>query len=316
MAEEKKDNKHGGDDHGDGHGKKKHKSHAHHGGGHKGHHEEGAPEWLISFADNVTLMMGFFVIMLAMNMNPPSAGGPSGGEETGGATGAPHPGFLDAAIAIRDAFNNPVDLNSNDPNDQLLVQRIKKRQEDSGHGRRTGVQGNQDQVQMIRPSDYYTDGGVIPFNQGSTSLTEATRRAAKVIAGNLKGRNFIIEVRGHSSAIEAMRDAKRGYEVSYTRAMTVAAELNAHGIDWNLMRVVGAGDFDRVTAIAYDAAAHATNQRVEILVTRELRPEDPYMQQIDLGGEGGTGAAGQPIAPVRPATLDQSASGADDPGEH
>lgn len=312
MADDKKDNKHGAggaDDHGDGHGKKKHKSHGHH-GGHKGHHEEGAPEWLISFADNVTLMMGFFVIMLAMNMNPPTKGGATGGEETGGATGAPHPGFLDAAIAIRDAFNNPVDLNSNDPNDQLLIQRIKKRQEDSGHGRRTGVQGNQDQVQMIRPSDYYTDGGVIPFNSGSTSLNEATRRAIKTIAGNLKGRNFIIEVRGHASAIEAMRDPKRGYDVSYARAFAVAEALNANGIPWNLMRVVGAGDFDRVTAIAYEPAAHATNQRVEILVTRELRPDDPYMKEPDLGEQKGSGAAGQPLGP---ASLAPAGANADDP---
>jgi len=316
MAEEKKDAKHGEEHGGEGHGGKKHKSHGH-GGGHKGHHEEGAPEWLISFADNVTLMMGFFVIMLAMNMNPPDSGGTSGGDETGGAVGAPHPGFLDAAIAIRDAFNNPVDLNSNDPNDQILIQRIKKKVEDSGHGRRTGVQGNQDQVQMIRPSDYYTDGGVIPFNQGSTSLTEGTRRACKTIANNLKGRNFIIEVRGHASAIEAMRDAKRGYEVSYARALAVAEALHAGGISWDLMRVVGAGDFDRVTAIAYDAAAHATNQRVEILVTRELKPDDPYMQQIDLGGEGAPGAAGQPLErTVAPAALEQSAHAADDPAGH
>src|SRR5690606_26652218 len=125
--------------------------------------------------------------------------------------------------------------------------------------------GNQDQVQAIRPSDYYTDGGVIPFNQGSTALNEATRRACKTIANNLKGRNFIVEVRGHASAIEAKRDARTGYQVSYARALTVAEALNANGIPWDLMRVVGAGDFDRATAIAYDAAAHATNQRVEIL---------------------------------------------------
>ncbi|MGP1310706.1 MAG: hypothetical protein ACTS27_10955, partial [Phycisphaerales bacterium] len=119
----------------------------------------------------------------------------------------------------------------------------------------------------------------------------------------------IIEIRGHASAIEAMRDAQRGYEISYQRAMAVAAAMNEHGIEWDLMRVVGAGDFDRVTAIAYDAAAHGTNQRVEILVTRELRPEDPYMQAPDAVQSGG-GAAGQPIGP---ATLEQTASGADDP---
>ncbi len=310
MAEERKDNEHP-DEHGGGH-KKKHKSHG--GGGHKEHHEEGAPEWLISFADNVTLMMGFFVIMLAMNMNPPDTGGVSGGEGTGGATGTPHPGFLDAAIAIRDAFNNPVDMNSHDPNDQLLVQRIKKRQEDSGHGRRTGVQGNQDQVQAIRPSDYYTDGGVVAFSKDSTSLNEAARRACKTIAGNLKGRNFIIEVRGHASAIESMRDPVKAYRISYERALAVATALYEDGIKWDLMRVVGAGDFDRITAIAYDAAAHSTNQRVEVLVTRELRPDDPYLNDIDAAeANPKPPAPPAPAGPARPATLEQSAQALDDP---
>ena len=92
--------------------------HGHGGGGHEEH--EGAPEWLVSFADNVTLMMGFFVIMLAFSMGP-KGGSESKGKETGG---DPPTYFMDAAVAIREAFNNPVDLNSMDPNDPLLVQHI------------------------------------------------------------------------------------------------------------------------------------------------------------------------------------------------
>ena len=41
------------------------------GGGHDEEHE-GAPEWLISFADMVMLIMGFFVILFALNMSPPA----------------------------------------------------------------------------------------------------------------------------------------------------------------------------------------------------------------------------------------------------
>jgi hypothetical protein len=113
----KKDAGHGDD----GHKKKKHGGH---GGGHGGSHEEheGAPEWLISFADMVMLMMGFFVIMFALNSQPKGGNAGGGGEQSEGV--ANEPDIIDFAIAVRRAFHNEVDLSSTDPKDQLLIQRI------------------------------------------------------------------------------------------------------------------------------------------------------------------------------------------------
>src|ERR1700761_6397949 len=90
MAEDHGHDEHGGGGGGDDHGKGEHKAHKSHGGGHGGGgHEEhaGAPEWLISFADNVALLMGFFVILLAMNMGPKNKA--SGAEGEGSRGGAP-----------------------------------------------------------------------------------------------------------------------------------------------------------------------------------------------------------------------------------
>src|SRR6185295_16371327 len=87
MADETHE-KHGeGEGHGGGGGG--HGGGGHGGGGHGGgggHEEghEGAPEWLISFADNVALIMGFFVILLAMNMAKKTAGGIGGEANMGG----------------------------------------------------------------------------------------------------------------------------------------------------------------------------------------------------------------------------------------
>ncbi len=109
------------------------------GGGGPGHgdtheHREGAPEWLISFADNVTLMMGFFVILLAFNMKPANKG--TGGGTGEGPTGGVPADLVDFSVAVRSAFNNPVDLSSVDPIDLPLIRRILERRGESkaNHG--------------------------------------------------------------------------------------------------------------------------------------------------------------------------------------
>src|SRR5262245_29481834 len=109
---------------GGGHGGGGHRHHHGGGGGHGDGEHEGAPEWLISFADNVMLMMGLFVIMLAMNMAKVTTGGIGGEDEMGG---APSAEMADMILSIRQAFNNPVNINSTDPRDAALVKRLIER---------------------------------------------------------------------------------------------------------------------------------------------------------------------------------------------
>src|SRR5437773_3233542 len=112
MADKEHEQKEGSHGHSGGGG--------HHGGGHEEAHE-GAPEWLISFADNVALMMGFFVILLAMNMAKPTLGGIGGAAKN---TTDSSPEMEDFAIEVRKAFNVPVDINSTNPNEAPLVRRL------------------------------------------------------------------------------------------------------------------------------------------------------------------------------------------------
>lgn len=254
-------------------------AHGNGGGGHRGHapgghgggsHEEheGAPEWLISFADNVTLMMGFFVIMLAMAMAT-QAGLTSGGGEkgTGAGESALSSIYLDWAIGVREGFNNPVDPYSTAQGDAALVRRLRARLA-MADAVEDGARGRDHDVQSIRPTDYFGGGGWLSFTQDSADITPDTAERIAALAERFRGLATVLEVRGHCSAVEAHAHADRGMELSFQRARAVATALAAAGIDWARMRLLACADTERSATLAYDAAAHAANQRVEVVERR------------------------------------------------
>lgn len=243
--------------------------HQPHGGGSHEEHE-GAPEWLISFADNVTLMMGFFVVMLAMNMKA-STGGAGSSPDKGDGTATDR--AVDLAIAVREAFNNPVNPESRDPNDLLLIQRLQKRVVGESPADMVGIEGSEKDVQSVRPNQYFGQGGTVYFDQNSSTLNESGRGTVAEIVRLFRGVRCILDVRGHVSSAESIGKEDRGMSLSYARAVAVAAALHESGIGWEQIRLIACCDQDRVTAMAHDQAGHQSNQRVEVVGTDQPLPE-------------------------------------------
>lgn len=270
-------------EHSEGEGQHK-KCHCHGGGHGGGGHEEheGAPEWLISFADNVMLQMGFFVILLAMNLKEPTSGGVGGKDSQGD----PPTKMIDAAISIREAFRNPVDINSTNPSDAMLVDRLRKRLAE-GQTSRSGPEGDRQDMQSLRPSDYANVCGLVAFDEDSAVMSAGGAQVSADVARKVAGHRLILEVRGYVSAAEAHRSADRGMRLSYERALAVAAALEAQGVKWNQMRVVAGGDTVRVTARATTTDGHRSNQRVELVQTEEIMPTDPFTRDGTVGAGGG-----------------------------
>lgn len=267
MAEH--EDKHGADPHADGgHGGGGHTSHGPpHGGGHE-EGEAGAPEWLISFADNVTLMMAFFAILLAMNMKEPTTGGVGGKEQNPSASSS---AALDLSIAIRSAFNNPVNANSTNPYDQALVRRMRERQ--TGGATEEGQDGDFDRVQSQSPSDYYTPSGVVHFAMGSAEISAVGHDEIQQIADQIRDLAYVIEIRGHASPFEVFRNEREGFRFSFERADAVAAALTAAGIPDDNLRVVACSDGIPLGDRARTRAEGEQLQIVEVITTGEtLQP--------------------------------------------
>lgn len=257
------------DKHSEGHGEAGHKSH---GGGHAtgGHDEhEGAPEWLISFADNVVLMMGFFVILLAMNMKSPVT------NHTGVGTpdkegGVPESDQIDFVLAIREAFN-PIDLDSDNPAEAALRRRKRERME-GGRSKQPEEHGAGRESQSTRPTDLSNLGGTVQFADDSSTLSESARKRVEEIAFRVRGQRFFVEVRGHASPSETYRDVDKGFSLSFARARAVAEALAEAGVAWPQIRMVACSDNERNVPRAYDESDRL-NQRVEVVVTGDRLPD-------------------------------------------
>ncbi len=283
MADHENEHHEGGGGHAEGeHPKGGHGGGGHGGGGHGGEeHEGGAPEWLISFADNVMLQMGFFVILLALNMGEKATGPQSGGDGEGQAS----PAMMDFAIAVREAFNNPVDLNSSNPADQVLIRRIKQK-EAYGDPTENGPPGKKQDQSSLRPSDYVNTVGLVEFDRKETAIPFEGAETIFEVAKRISGHRFVIEVRGYVSAAESAESKDdRGMTLSFERAMAVAKQLEADGVNWRQLRVIAGGDTQRMTGRASGTNQHRTNQRVEIIQTEETMPDDPYSHETQDEGE-------------------------------
>lgn len=261
------DSSHGEEGHSKGHGGG---GHGPGGGSHEEHHE-GAPEWLISFADNVALLMGFFVILLAMNMQKPKAGG-LGGEDKHPSTVAAHE--LDWVIGLRESFNSPIDMNSDNPEEAGLRRRLRERQA-KGDTMQPGPDGDKHDVQAPRTTDFVNITAMVLFADGESVVSEDAVATIAQAADQLRGTQWIIEVRGHASAAETMRDKQKSMKLAFDRALAVSEELVRAGVPWDRLRAAACADNERAES-SRDLRGNRSNQRAEIVVTTESVAADPY----------------------------------------
>jgi flagellar motor protein MotB len=253
------------------------------GGGHEEH--EGAPEWLISFADNVALMMGFFVILLAMNMKEPTAGGIGGKEKNGGAPQSDR--MMELALGIREAFHS--ELDPSNPDDAELI-RYRKRKSEGGQSQQPDETGPGREHQTVIPTERSSLGGVVPFEDDAGTLSPSGKRRAEEIGLKLRGMRFIIEVRGHASPSETGRNWKKGETLSHARALAVAEVLAEQGVLPGQMRIAASGDNERNVARDYDRDNDRMNQRVEVIVTNDQMPDESGNRPGLPGGPAHAGA--------------------------
>ena len=248
-------------------------------GGAAGHH---GGSWKVAFADFMTAMMAFFLLMWLLSMGPQKKK-----EELahyfktvslnilGGSGGGSPP-----TIAMSDTPGGPPQANpeatsntesESEETKDPAMEEMKAQLEAQIQQRLTDVK---DQVVIGKfdgglKIDIMDKAGRPMFQLGSTELTEEARKVLVVIADTIRQSTQKIEIEGHTDALGYSNTQKFGnWELSTARASAARIELEKSGLNSSLlMRVSGYADTD---PIIKDNPADPRNRRISL---RLLYPE-------------------------------------------
>jgi len=216
----------------------------------------GAPAWMVTYGDLVTLLLTFFVMLLAMSEVKKDDR------------------FVDFMQAIKQAFGYvggvqsiPPDFTQVPKNVQLAnLLTIPPNPHDLSQSPDEGVHGKHARVMYIRAGERFAVGSPAWFPPLSAALDEAELAKIAEQAKQLEGHSTLIEVRGHCSSLPVEDSVFEDHaDLSYQRARAVSQALVRFGIAPERITLVVAGTIQPINNRAYTPTERQQNDLVEIL---------------------------------------------------
>lgn len=235
----------------------------------------GAPDWMMTYGDMMTLLMCFFVLIVSFSEIKKEDKFSAVIEEIKKALGVKGGGGTmptedDPALSLLKLLDEP----------RVRWEKVKG----TSSAEDPGQEGRHAQVTRIREGELYAlTGGRIAFEPGSAELTASARHQLDTLIPQLRGLRTMIELRGHADRAEMdLTGQGRAFpdlwSLSHARARTVMGYLTAGkgeggSLDANRFRLVANADREPVAQRVYDASQRAPNRRVEVLISDDLREQ-------------------------------------------
>jgi len=217
--------------------------------------------WKVAYADFVTALMAFFLLMWILNMVPPEtkAGLASYFQETatlqtGASAALSNNAFINRTDKL-DLRNTP--LSEMEEVNLAIMQKLKKMLvADSVPNAASGLSADDIGVQLRINNDAM-------FAKGSAQLTREGQEIMHSVQSILNEYNVYLVVRGHADADESTGSVFASpWELSGARAAAAVSHLQQNGIKPTRMRAVAYGD-TRPLEPGEKEANLARNRRVE-----------------------------------------------------
>jgi outer membrane protein OmpA-like peptidoglycan-associated protein len=241
------------------------------GGGHEEAGGESAPLWVISFADLSTLLMSFFVLMMASTPK-------------GQTSNSPDAELLKVIASIKASFRYRPVPGSKDPLDMAVMKVLSAREKTSGDPesgkwyKGAGLKGTSPSVSDLFNKSASTVGEPIPFARNSAEISREWRWMIEVVAEVVREHYRIIIIRGHVSPDEALDEPDGGFDLAYRRAVAIKQALVENGIASARFRLLSCGaqepaEYDSQEVTPLDRDPEAIHRRSEICLGASFVPD-------------------------------------------
>ena len=231
---------------------------------------DGAPEWMVSFADMITIMMSFFVIMFALATARNESKKAAAMESIEYRFGPQWRPFKPGMGTYKNGTPHKGDGRGDRP--QRLV--LAPQGDDAASGRRFG------RANIPATGDLPGLGGSVYFDELAVDPSDTQKVNLKRIADAAAGKPQKIEVLGHATGRPLPPDCpyRDPWDLAYARCRRITELLTAMGIDPQRIRMGVAGSTEPVPRRDPKVFARQ-NSRVDIylldiLVTDFAHPDD------------------------------------------
>ncbi len=222
---------------------------------------QGAPEWMATFSDMMSLLLCFFVLIVAFSEIKEEEKYQSVVEEIKTAFGM-HGG----------GGRLPTD---EDPELSLIQKLIATALYNNREPTRSstfdpGVVGREPEVTRVREGEMFARGTAIVFEPAGAELTAQGIAALQQVAQQIKGHNNIVQVRGHAETVELEQRASEFpdlWALSHARAKVVMDWLispEGGQIRPERVRLIACADHEPKENRGMTLAEQAPNRRVEV----------------------------------------------------
>ncbi|WP_297214092.1 MULTISPECIES: flagellar motor protein MotB [Thermodesulfovibrio] len=232
----------------------------------KGHGEHHGGSWKVAYADFVTAMMAFFLLLWLLSMLDPVKRAAVADYFRYFNLFQSGKSFLEQSTTIQMEVKSSVqDITPTETASEKFKEQMKKIIEEKlkelkDHIMIDTVEGGV-RIQIIDLE------GESMFPSGSAEPTKKAKEILKVVAENIKEENAKVAVEGHTDSVPYKRGKITNWELSTDRASSARRELEQNGVDpRKIARVVGYAD---TMPLIQDNPRDPRNRRISIILMFE-----------------------------------------------